>query len=184
MPRNGNGLIDSEMHRDALTRLRRVLGGEPPRWLLVCAAEQCLVLFEGGRTSRVYGVSTAAAGLSGREGSFGTPPGVHLVARRIGAGQELGTWFDSREPEGVWRPGAPAPRDDLILTRIITLRGCEEGVNRGQGCDSEARFIYIHGTNHEDRIGEPVSQGCIRLSNTDVLDLFERVAEGDPVVIV
>ena len=184
MHRCGNELIDNEMHRRASDRLRKVLGGEPTRWLLVSVADQCLVLVEGGRASRVYGVSTAAAGLNGREGSLGTPPGVHRIARRIGAGQELGTWFSSREPEGVWRPGEPAPRDDLILTRILTLQGCEEGLNRGPGCDSEGRFIYIHGTNHEDRIGEPVSQGCIRMSNTDVLNLFERVDEGDPVVIV
>ncbi len=184
MQRGGNGLIDSEMHRDALASLRRVLGEEPPRWLLVSVADQCLVLVEDGRASRVYGVSTATAGINGREGSFGTPPGVHRIARRIGAGQELGTWFSSREPEGVWRPGEPAPQDDLILTRILTLQGCEAGVNSGPGCDSEARFIYIHGTNHEDRIGEPVSQGCIRMSNTDVLNLFECVDEGDPVVVV
>ncbi|MBC8423299.1 L,D-transpeptidase [bacterium] len=46
------------------------------------------------------------------------------------------------------------------------------------------RFIYIHGTNHENRIGEAVSHGCIRMSNTDVIHLFQNVDEGDPVVIV
>jgi len=50
--------------------------------------------------------------------------------------------------------------------------------------DSEGRFIYIHGTNHEAEIGSPVSHGCIRLSNTDVINLFDLVSEGDPVVIV
>ena len=83
-----------------------------------------------------------------------------------------------------WRPGDPAAEEDLVLTRILTLEGWEDGVNRGEGCDSLSRFIYIHGTNHEDRIGEPVSHGCIRMSNADVINLFERVEEGDPVVII
>jgi UDP-N-acetylmuramate--alanine ligase len=117
--------------------------------------------------------------------------------------------FESRRPTGqVWQSSAarpdepsfptgaapevgagdaPAPSSgdaDLILSRILTLAGQEEGVNRGHGCDSQARYIYIHGTNHEDRIGQPVSHGCVRLTNTDVIDLFAKVEEGDPVVIV
>jgi UDP-N-acetylmuramate--alanine ligase len=165
-------------------RLLAALEAEPRRWLLVDVASQRLLVVEDGGVRRRFGVSTAAAGVDGREGSFGTPAGVHRIGRRIGQDMELGTWFRSREPVGRWEPGGPQDREDLILTRILTLVGCEEGVNRGAGCDSESRFIYIHGTNHEDRIGEPVSHGCIRLSNTDVIHLFDHVAEGDPVVVV
>ena len=60
----------------------------------------------------------------------------------------------------------------------------ENGINRGPGLDSRARYIYIHGSNHENRIGEPLSKGCIRLTNRDVIDLFDRVDQGDYVVIV
>ena len=168
----------------ARARLRRVLGDEPTRWLLVSVADQSLMRIVAGRLERSYGVSTAAAGLDGTEGSFGTPPGVHRIARRIGDGMELGTWFKSREPAGHWTPGGPGSGEDLVLTRILTLDGCEDGVNRGAGCDSLSRFIYIHGTNHEDHIGEPVSHGCIRMSNTDVIHLFDHVEEGDFVVVV
>ena len=54
----------------------------------------------------------------------------------------------------------------------------------GPGFDSLERFIYIHGTNHPELLGRPASHGCVRMANEDVIRLFERVAEGDPVVIV
>ncbi|MCB1921509.1 MAG: L,D-transpeptidase, partial [Candidatus Competibacteraceae bacterium] len=45
------------------------------------------------------------------------------------------------------------------------------------------RFIYIHGCPDTAPMGEPLSHGCIRMSNPDVLDLFERVATGERVFI-
>jgi UDP-N-acetylmuramate--alanine ligase len=156
--------------------------------LFVEIANQRLHLVRQGRVELTYRVSTAAAGLNGQEGSLGTPPGVHTIARKIGEGAPVGRVFRSRKPtHEVWLPGiAPAHQseEDLILSRILTLQGLETGLNCGPGCDSETRFIYIHGTNHEDKLGQPVSHGCIRLSNRDVIDLFARVKEGDPVVIL
>lgn len=154
------------------------------RWLLVHVASQRLVLVGGRRIDGVWPVSTARAGVDAKEGSQGTPPGLHEVGRRIGADAAPGTVFASREPTGrIWQPGQEDP-GDLIVSRILTLRGLEDGINRGPGVDSEERYIYIHGTNHPDRIGEPVSHGCVRMADADVRNLFDRVAEGDPVVIV
>jgi len=152
--------------------------------LVVDVPRQRLVLFDReGSALAEYRVSTAAAGIGGEAGSNRTPPGLHRIHARIGAGQPAGTVFASREPTGeVWR-GEPRA-DDLILTRVITLEGLEEGVNRGPGCDSLERYIYLHGTNHEDALGEPGSHGCVRLANADVLELFERVTEGDLVVVL
>jgi UDP-N-acetylmuramate--alanine ligase len=159
-------------------------GERAARWLLVDAAGQRLALVRDGEITRVWSVSTAAAGLDATEDSGGTPPGLHRIARRIGQGAAPGTVFASREPtDRVWSEGEADP-DDLIVSRILTLRGLEPGRNQGPGVDSEARYIYIHGTNHPDRIGEPVSHGCVRMTDTDVRDLFTRVDEGDPVVIV
>lgn len=176
----------------ALARLRRVLPGAPAgRWLLVDAAAQRLHLLEGGVALAAWPVSTAAAGLDAREGSGGTPPGVHRILQRIGAGAPPGMVFVSREPTGrVWSPGGhegddgPDPGQDLILTRVLTLDGLEDGVNRGPGVDSAARYIYLHGTNAEARLGTPCSHGCVRLANADILALFDLVREGDPVVII
>ena len=123
-----------------------------------------------------------SAGIGGAEGSYRTPPGWHRVHRRIGEGAEEGSVFVSREPTGeTWR--GEARDDDLILTRILTLDGLEEGVNRGPGQDSLERYIYLHGTNHELLLGRPVSHGCVRLSNAGICGLFADMREGDYVLI-
>jgi UDP-N-acetylmuramate--alanine ligase len=90
--------------------------------------------------------------------------------------------FASREPTGETWAGE-ARDDDLILTRILTLDGLEDGVNRGPGHDSLERYIYLHGTNHERLLGRPVSHGCIRLSNADICSLFAEMREGDYALI-
>jgi UDP-N-acetylmuramate--alanine ligase len=105
------------------------------------------------------------------------------VHARIGAGAIAGTVFESREPTGaVWR-GEPR-EDDLILTRVLTLEGLEEGVNRGPGHDSLERYIYLHGTNHEAALGRPDSHGCVRLSNLGISEVFDQLAEGDLVAVI
>lgn len=154
------------------------------KWLLVDVHEQRLVLVHGRAPQGSWPVSTAAAGIDNRQDSGGTPPGAHRIARKIGAGSPSGTVFESRKPTGeVWQPGQDS-QADLILTRILTLDGCEPGLNQGPDIDSHERYIYLHGTNHEDRLGEPVSHGCVRLANTDICELFDLVEEGDSVVII
>ena len=83
----------------------------------------------------------------------------------------------------AYRSKGPVTACHSLPTCFQTMR-VEPGVNSGPGVDSLARYIYLHGTNHEDRLGEPVSHGCIRLGNADVVDVCDRVREGDPVVIV
>ncbi len=169
--------------RAALARPRAPFRELPSRLLLVDVERQRLTLIEDGRPVADYLVSTAAAGVGGKEGSNRTPSGWHRIHARIGAGAPGGAVFESRVATGqMWR-GEPRA-EDLILTRVLTLQGFEEGVNRGPGRDSLARYIYIHGTNHEEALGRPDSHGCVRMANADVVDLFERVAEGDAVVIV
>ena len=77
-----------------------------------------------------------------------------------------------------------APERDWILSRILWLGGLQPGVNQGGDVDSFRRFIYIHGTPDDQPMGEPASHGCIRMRNTDVITLFERVPVGTPVTIV
>ena len=98
---------EDEILTAARRRLLAVIEPEPDRWMLVDVHSQGLLVVEDGVVRRRFGVSTAAAGIDGREGSFGTPPGVHRVARKIGSDMELGTWFRSREPVGRWQPGGP-----------------------------------------------------------------------------
>jgi UDP-N-acetylmuramate--alanine ligase len=154
----------------------------PERMLVVDVEQQRATLLEKNEAVASWLVSTSRNGIGGAEGSYRTPPGWHRVHRRIGESAESGTVFVSREPTGeAWR--GEARDDDLILTRILTLEGLEDGVNRGPGCDSLERYIYLHGTNHEALIGRPVSHGCVRLSNRDVTELFAHLGEGDHVLI-
>nr|WP_275975651.1 L,D-transpeptidase family protein [Geothrix terrae] len=149
---------------------------------VVDVARQRLGLLEGGRLVFEAVISTARNGLGCEENSYRTPTGWHRILARIGEGAEPGAVFKAQQPTGeVWR--GEAREEDLILTRVLTLDGLEEGWNRGPGRDSRLRWIYLHGTNQEHELGTPVSHGCVRLSNADVVDLFGRLAEGDPVLI-
>jgi UDP-N-acetylmuramate--alanine ligase len=152
------------------------------RTLVVDTARQCLGLLEQDRLVFEASISTAMNGLGCEEGSYRTPTGWHRIHERVGAGAEPGAVFCSRVATGdVWR--GESRDEDLILTRVLTLDGLEEGWNRGPGRDSLERFIYLHGTNQEGLLGRPVSHGCVRLANAEVVDLFDRVTEGDPVLI-
>lgn len=165
--------------------LERWAAPAPDRWVWVDVAGQRLVLLEGSGVGGMWRISTARAGIDGRQDSYGTPPGAHRIAARIGDGEPKGRVFVSREAtDRCWPQDRSDETGDLILTRILTLEGLQPGLNRGPGCDSLERYIYIHGTNHESEIGRPVSHGCVRMRNDDVLDLFGRVQPGDPVVIV
>ena len=80
-------------------------------------------------------------------------------------------------------PGAGTD-DNLITTRILWLRGLEPGLNRGGDVDTYERYVYIHGTNHEDRLGERLSAGCVLMRNLDILALYDQVRTTDQVLIV
>jgi UDP-N-acetylmuramate--alanine ligase len=182
------GPVDPSLAARALDLARAALARRaappelPTRMLVVDVERQRAVLIEHGAAKAVWPVSSARAGIGGAEGSYRTPPGWHRVQRRIGEGAEEGSVFVSREPTGeMWR--GEARDDDLILTRILTLDGLEEGINRGPGNDSLERYIYLHGTNHELLLGRPVSHGCVRLSNADICSLFAGMREGDYVLI-
>lgn len=154
----------------------------------VSIERQRLYLIGDGKVQLSFPCGTAEAGAGSRAGTNQTPLGWHRVADKIGAGAAWGQVFRSRKAtREVWKPGMDT-KEDLVLTRILWLEGLEQGVNRGvdkQGAlvDSHKRFIYIHGTNGEDRIGQPSSHGCIRLLNDDVITLFDQVPEGTLVLI-
>ena len=117
---------------------------------------------------------------------MGTPRGLHEIADRIGAGQPPGMVFKSRIPTGRHFSEVlerEPDNDNLITSRILWLRGLEPGVNRGGDVDTYERYVYIHGTNHESRLGEPLSAGCVLMRNQDIVELYEDVRAGDLVWI-
>lgn len=159
------------------------------RWVVVSVAEQRLFLHYRDSVLDSWPVSTARAGVGCVDGSFCTPSGWHQVAEKIGCGAAVGTVFRARVPTGdVYSGGSSSGADsdsddDLILTRILWLRGLEPGVNQGEGVDSYARYIYIHGTHEEHLLGSPASHGCVRMGGEAVVALFDMVEVGTPVLI-
>ena len=157
-------------------------GFKPTNHLLhVSIARQRLHLFHGAGSCAAYTVSTSRNPPSCLKNSLGTPDGLHRIAEKIGDKAPLGMVFKGRVPTGefYW----DVDRDDLITTRILWLEGLQPGHNRNGDRDSKERYIYIHGTNREDRLGRPQSGGCINMSNTDVLELYNTVPAGSLVWI-
>jgi hypothetical protein len=150
-------------------------------WISV--ARQRLYLIKDYHLYSLYPCSTASAGIGNKAGSYQTPLGWHKIAERIGDGLPKGAILKERHFSGkVWNPLKPTS-DDLILSRILWLQGTEPGTNLGSGIDTHDRYIYIHGTPEEDKLGTPVSHGCIRLSNDDVITLFNQTKTGMPLII-
>ena len=129
-----------DLARAALAR-RGAPSELPSRLLVVDVERQRAILLEGGEARGAWPVSTSRAGIGGTQNSYRTPPGWHRVHRRIGEGAEPGCVFASREPTGETWTGE-ARDDDLILTRILTLDGLEDGVNRGAG-SRLARALHL-----------------------------------------
>lgn len=153
----------------------------PLRSLHIDLARQTLDLLEAGVSLHRYPISTGLAGAGETRGSGCTPRGLHRVRLRIGDGCPVGTVFVGRRPTGeIHGPELAArfPERDWILTRILWLTGQEPGRNRGGKQDTLRRFIYIHGCPETEPMGVPRSHGCIRMRNTDLIELFDQVANG------
>lgn len=145
-----------------------------------------LQFFRRGELVKSYVASTSKRPPSNVKHSLGTPRGLHEIAERIGAGQPPGMVFKSRAPTGRHFSEMLEREPDienLITSRILWLRGLEPGVNRGGEVDTYGRYVYIHGTNHDERIGEPLSAGCVLMRNLDIVELYEEVRTGDLVWI-
>jgi hypothetical protein len=177
--------MDSPLERVTQTCLQ--LGIKPTdRLLVVRISTATLQFYQRGVVTKAYLISTSKRAPSNIRHSLGTPRGLHAIAERIGAGQPPGMVFKARVPTGRHYSELPdaSSEDNLITSRILWLRGLEPGTNLGGEVDTYERYIYIHGTNHETRIGTPLSAGCVLMRNLDIVELFEEVRPGDQVLIL
>ena len=142
----------------------------------ISICDQKLTVMDGDTAVRSYPVSTSRFGVGTEMGSMKTPTGRFRVAEKIGGDAPSGTVFRSRVALGFLDPVPPT--EDLVMSRILWLDGLDE-----QNANTRDRYIYIHGTKHEDKIGTPASCGCVRMRNADVIDLFDLVDKGVSVVI-
>ena len=145
--------------------------------MIVSVAEQRMVVLDDGKPIAQFPVSTSKFGLGSSGRSNFTPLGRHAIAKKIGAGQPSGMKFKSRKPTGEIVP-VNAPGRDPIVTRILWLKGLEP-----QNHNTYSRYIYIHGTPEEHRIGTPASYGCVRMRSADVIWLYDKVGKGAKVDI-
>ena len=174
-----------DLHRETAARLKgyQALADERP-FIYIDSHQQQLHCIElESANDRCYPVSTARNGMGNRVDSYKTPLGLHRISHKIGGDQPSGAVFVGREPTGRIATDLDNREHDEITSRILWLDGLEEGVNQGGEVDTHARYIYIHGTSDEKRIGEPVSAGCIRMRNEDVIELFDHALVNDLVII-
>jgi hypothetical protein len=144
---------------------------------------QQLLVVRDGYIVQTYPCSTAANGTGSQRDSEQTPLGWHEIGAKIGDGLPVGAILEERRWKGrIWQETDPSDAD-MVLSRILRLRGLQKGYNLGGDMDSWDRYIYIHGTNHITEIDSPTSHGCIRLSPSDVIELFNTVSMGCRVLI-
>jgi lipoprotein-anchoring transpeptidase ErfK/SrfK len=175
-------LIELWISQTIISQESTMFGSSHPSglWIHVIVSEQILYVLQDDSVIAQYPVSTSKYGIGNRANSFKTPIGWHRICSKIGSGEPLGMIFEGCRPSGQIAEIITDTTDvaaDWITTRILRLEGLEPGINTGEGIDSYKRCIYIHGTHEEGLIGVPVSHGCIRLRNKDMLDLFEVINE-------
>jgi lipoprotein-anchoring transpeptidase ErfK/SrfK len=113
-------------------------------------------------------------------------PGHQALRYGVGVGRPGFTWagasrIASKREWPDWRPPA-----QMLKRRPDLPRYMEGGIDNPLG----ARAMYIagtlyriHGSNEPDTIGQAVSSGCIRMTNDDVIDLYDRAEVGSPVIV-
>lgn len=146
--------------------------------LVVSVPEQRMAVYKEKQLLTSFPVSTSRFGLGDTPGSNATPLGQFKIAKKIGEGQPSGMKFKNRKPTGEIVP-PNAPGRDPIVSRILWLKGLE-----AQNRHAYKRYIYIHGTPEETRLGTPASYGCVRLASRDVIWLFDQVGKGARLDIV
>ncbi len=135
------------------------VGHQPPGTIVISTTERRLYLIQSGGQALRYGIGVGRPGF--------TWSGVKMISMK-------------RE----WPDWSPPPQ--MIRRRPDLPRHMAGGINNPLG----ARAMYlgssmfrIHGSNEPETIGQAVSSGCIRMTNADVTDLYERVRVGTRVVV-
>jgi hypothetical protein len=155
--------------------------------LFVAIKQQRIYLIRHEKMITSYPISTSKFGLGEVVNSKKTPLGLHKIQNKIGKGVPLrgiikGGVFTGKKAELQHHP--ISMDNDFVTTRLLWIRGVEQGKNLGGNVDSYSRRIYIHGTPEEGLIGKPSSHGCIRMTNHEVKELFELVEKGLHVMIL
>lgn len=138
-------------------------GDERPGTIVIDVRRRMLFLVTGANSALRYSISV------GRDG-FGWNGRV-----TVGAKREWPDWHPpaemlARDPS-LPRSVPPGPYNPLGARALYLFRGGKDTLYR------------IHGTNHPGGVGSDGTSGCFRLTNTDIVDLFNRVEIGTEVIV-
>lgn len=155
--------------------------------IFVSIKDQKLYHIKNNRVINNFSVSSSKYGTGNKNGSNKTPLGLHKIKEKHGEGVPINGKMVGRifynQIANIYKDTTESKTDD-ITSRILWLEGIEKGKNKGEGIDSYNRYIYIHGTSEEGKLGTPASHGCIRMKNKDVIDLYNKVEVGTLVLIL
>ena len=155
--------------------------------LYVSIAEQKMYHIKENKNVETYVISSSEYGTGSKAGSNKTPLGLHKVKSKFGEktpinGRMIGRVFYGQIAT-IYTDQTKSKTDD-VTSRILWLEGQEIGLNKGKGIDSYKRYIYIHGTSEEGRLGTPASHGCIRMKNKAVIELYDKIKLSTLVLIL
>jgi len=155
--------------------------------LYVSIKQQKLYHIQNDSIIKEYIISSSAYGIGSKAGSNKTPIGLHSIKEKYGDNTPINGRMTGRVFYGdiatIYTDETKSKTDD-ITSRIFWLEGMEKGKNKGKGIDSFSRYIYIHGTSEEGRLGKPASHACIRMKNKEVIDLYKLIEVGTLVLIL
>ena len=155
--------------------------------IYVSIKEQKLYHIQHDSIIKEYIISSSVYGIGNTSGSNKTPIGLHNIRKKYGEKTPINGKMTGRVFQGniatIYTDQTKSKTDD-VTSRILWLEGLEKGKNKGEGIDSFKRYIYIHGTSEEGRLGKPASHGCIRMKNKEVIDLYNLVEVGTLVLIL
>jgi len=181
--------LNSYSQTDIITKIDNYLNKNVKynNLLFVSIENQKMYRIQSKNIIETYDISTSTYGIGNQMGSNKTPTGLHKINSKYGHktpvnGRMIGRVFYGQIAK-IFSDTTTSKTDD-ITSRILWLEGLENGINKGDNIDSYKRYIYIHGTSEEGRIGIPSSHGCVRMKNKDVIDLFNEVAIGTFVLIL
>ena len=106
----------------------------------------------------------------------------------VGVGRAGKQWagtatINGKQLSPAWSPPEDVKRDKPSLPNVIPGGSPSNPMGAAAMTLSGGGEYAIHGTNNPGSIGGFVSYGCIRMYNADVLDLYNRVSWGTPVVV-
>ena len=155
--------------------------------VFVSIKDQKLYHIKNKKIISIFTISSSKYGTGSKNGSNKTPLGLHKIKEKHGEetpinGKMVGRVFYGNIAT-IYHDTTSSQTDD-VTSRVLWLEGIEQGKNKGKGIDSYKRYIYIHGTSEEGKLGTPASHGCIRMKNKEVIELYEKIKIGTLVLIL